>query len=36
MKIKKSQKNIAFAGPSITDREVKYVTDAVKNGWYTT
>jgi len=36
MKIKKSQKNMAFAGPSITDREVKYVTDAVKNGWYTT
>lgn len=36
MKIKKSRKNIAFAGPSISNREVKYVTDAVKNGWYLT
>jgi len=34
MKIKSSPKKISFAGPSITDREVKYVVDAVKNGWY--
>ncbi len=26
---------IPFAGPSITDLEIKYVTDAVKTGWYT-
>lgn len=25
---------ISFAGPWITDKEVEYVTDAVKNGWY--
>lgn len=25
---------ISFAGPWITDKEVKYVTDAVRNGWY--
>ena len=36
MKIKPSLKKISFAGPSITDREVKYVVDAVKNGWYWT
>jgi len=29
-------KKIFFAGPLITDREVKYVVDAVKNGWYST
>ncbi|MCP4179763.1 MAG: DegT/DnrJ/EryC1/StrS family aminotransferase [bacterium] len=27
-------KNIPSAGPWITDLEIKYVTDAVKNGWY--
>lgn len=27
-------KKISFAGPSITEREVSYVTDAVKTGWY--
>lgn len=27
-------KKISFAGPSITEKEVSYVTDAVKNGWY--
>lgn len=27
-------KRISFAGPSITDKEVAYVLDAVKNGWY--
>lgn len=27
-------KKISFAGPSITGKEVDYVTDAVKNGWY--
>ena len=25
---------ISFAGPSITDREVSYVLDAVQHGWY--
>ena len=25
---------ISFAGPWISDKEVEYVTDAVKNGWY--
>lgn len=29
-------KKIAFAGPSITSREVEYVKKAVKNGWYQT
>lgn len=27
-------KKISFAGPSITEKEVSYVTDAVRNGWY--
>lgn len=27
-------KKISFAGPSITNKEIDYVTDAVKNGWY--
>jgi perosamine synthetase len=27
-------KKISFAGPSITQREVDYVLDAVQNGWY--
>ena len=25
---------ISFAGPSITEKEITYVLDAVKNGWY--
>jgi perosamine synthetase len=25
---------ISFAGPDITDREVRYVLDAVRHGWY--
>jgi len=29
-------KKIALAGPDITEREVTYVLDAVKNGWYET
>lgn len=29
-------KKIAFAGPWITQKEIDYVTDAVKNGWYET
>jgi perosamine synthetase len=29
-------KKIAFAGPWITQKEVDYVVDAVKNGWYET
>ena len=29
-------KKIALAGPSITDKEVEYVIDATKNGWYET
>lgn len=29
-------KKISFAGPSITRKEIKYVLDAVKNGWYST
>jgi len=28
------EKKISFAGPSITEKEVSYVLDAVKNGWY--
>ena len=27
-------RNIASAGPWITQKEIDYVTDAVKNGWY--
>lgn len=27
-------KKISFAGPSITEKEVDYVLDAVNNGWY--
>lgn len=27
-------KRISFAGPSITEKEIDYVTDAVRNGWY--
>ena len=27
---------IALAGPDITEKEVEYVVDAVKNGWYKT
>lgn len=29
-------KKIALAGPSITQKEIDYVIDAVKNGWYET
>lgn len=29
-----NRKKLSFAGPWITDKEVSYVTDAVKNGWY--
>lgn len=29
-------KKIALAGPSITQKEIDYVVDAVKNGWYET
>ena len=28
-------KRIPIAGPSITDREIQYVLEAVKSGWYT-
>lgn len=34
--IRPSHKKIAFAGPSITNREVRYAIDAVKHGWYQT
>jgi len=27
-------KRISFAGPSITEKEIDYVLDAVRNGWY--
>lgn len=30
------RKKIAFAGPSITEKEVQYVEDAIRNGWYET
>jgi len=33
---KPSEKKISFAGPWITDRESRYVADAVKTGWYET
>jgi perosamine synthetase len=29
-------KRISFAGPSITQKEIAYVVDAVKTGWYAT
>lgn len=29
-------KKISFAGPSITQKEIDYVVDATKNGWYET
>lgn len=32
--MKKINKMIPSAGPSISQKEVKYVSDAVKNGWY--
>jgi perosamine synthetase len=32
----KTNKKVSFAGPSITKKEVAYVVDAVKNGWYST
>ena len=30
------RKKISFAGPSITQKEIDYVRDAVENGWYET
>lgn len=30
------KKKVPIAGPSITEREVAYVTDAVRHGWYAT
>lgn len=36
MKLKPSKKKISFAGPSITDKEVRYVVDGVKHGFYQT
>lgn len=35
-KFKKSIKKISFAGPSITKKEINYVKDATKNGFYET
>jgi len=34
--LKRNEKKIAFAGPWITQKEIDYVTDAVKSGWYET
>ena len=34
--MKRSEKKIAFAGPSITQKEEDYVVDAVRNGFYET
>lgn len=34
--MKRSEKKISFAGPSITKKEVDYVIDGVKNGFYET
>ena len=31
-----NRKKISFAGPWITQKEIDYVVDAVKNGWYET
>ncbi|TSC77240.1 MAG: aminotransferase [Parcubacteria group bacterium Gr01-1014_31] len=36
MPLKPSKKKIAFAGSSMTQKEVDYVVDAVKHGWYDT
>lgn len=36
MEKKYSKKKISFAGPSIGQREIDYVMDAVQNGWYQT
>ncbi|HLD25161.1 MAG TPA: DegT/DnrJ/EryC1/StrS family aminotransferase [Patescibacteria group bacterium] len=36
IKLKRSKKPIAFAGPWITDKEVAYTTDATRNGFYET
>jgi len=33
---KPSKKKISFAGPWITNKETRYVADAVKTGWYET
>lgn len=35
-KLKRSKKKISFAGPWITQKEMNYVLDAVKHGWYST
>jgi len=35
-KFKRSAKKISFAGPSITQKEIDYVVDATKNGFYET
>lgn len=32
--MKETKKRISFAGPSITQKEIDYVTDAVQYGWY--
>lgn len=29
-----NRKKISFAGPSISEKEIEYVNDAVRNGWY--
>lgn len=34
--LQRSEKKIAFAGPWITQKEIEYVTDGVKNGFYET
>jgi perosamine synthetase len=34
--MKRSEKKISFAGPSITQKEIDYVIDGVKNGFYET
>jgi perosamine synthetase len=34
--LKKSNKKISFAGPSITQKEISYVIDGVKHGFYET
>lgn len=36
MKLSPSVKKISFAGPSITKKEIAYVIDGVKNGFYET
>jgi perosamine synthetase len=36
MTLKRSEKKLAFAGPSMTQKEADYVAEAVKHGWYET